>query len=115
MAEPVVTTRWWWIRHAPVDNPEEVDRLDTLRSTLRQHYRNKRRHYGVDYPNFYDRDLRRLFSGAPEHTIDAGGTATTSGETRHVTVMRETEDAQATGRTRGAARAARRHNHRRKL
>lgn len=22
MAEPVVTTRWWWIRHAPVDNPE---------------------------------------------------------------------------------------------
>src|SRR5436190_791525 len=24
------------------------------------------RHYGVDYPNFYDRDLRRLFSDAPE-------------------------------------------------
>jgi len=22
MAEPIVTTRWWWIRHAPVDNPE---------------------------------------------------------------------------------------------
>lgn len=22
MAEPYVTTRWWWIRHAPVDNPE---------------------------------------------------------------------------------------------
>jgi broad specificity phosphatase PhoE len=22
MAEPVVTTRWWWIRHAPVHNPE---------------------------------------------------------------------------------------------
>jgi hypothetical protein len=34
--------------------------------TLRQHYRNKRRHYGVDHPNFYDRDLRRLFSDAPE-------------------------------------------------
>jgi hypothetical protein len=50
----------------PVENPEEVDRLDTLRSTLRQHYRNKRRYYGVDYPNFYDRDLRRLFSDAPE-------------------------------------------------
>jgi hypothetical protein len=33
---------------------------------LRQHYRNKRRYYGVDYPNFYDRDLRRLFSDAPE-------------------------------------------------
>jgi hypothetical protein len=50
----------------PVENPDEVDRLDTLRSTLRQHYRNKRRYYGVDYPNFYDRDLRRLFSDAPE-------------------------------------------------
>ena len=53
--------------HAPrVDNPEEVDPLPALKITLRQHYRNKRRHYGVDYPNFYDRDLRRLFSDAPE-------------------------------------------------
>ncbi len=43
-------------------------RCATLRKTLRQHYRNKRRHYGVDYPNFYDRDLRRLFSDAPEFT-----------------------------------------------
>jgi hypothetical protein len=51
---------------APVENPVEVDRLDTLRSTLRQHYRNKRRYYGVDYPDFYDRDLRRLFSDSPE-------------------------------------------------
>ncbi len=51
---------------APVQNPEEVDPLNGLRSTLRQHYRNKRRYYGVDYPNFYDRDLRRLFSDAPE-------------------------------------------------
>ena len=41
-------------------------RCRRLRKTLRQHYRNKRRHYGVDYPNFYDRDLRRLFSDAPE-------------------------------------------------
>ena len=51
---------------APVQNPEEVDSLNGLRSTLRQHYRNKRRYYGVDYPNFYDRDLRRLFSDAPD-------------------------------------------------
>jgi hypothetical protein len=49
-----------------LDNPNEVDPLRKLRRTLRQHYRNKRRHYGVDYPNFYDRDLRRLFSAAPE-------------------------------------------------
>jgi hypothetical protein len=50
-----------------VDNPQEVDPLPALKTTLRQHYRNKRRHYGVDYPNFYDRDLRRLFSDAPEY------------------------------------------------
>jgi hypothetical protein len=56
------------IRDTPprVDNPAEVDPLRKLRKTLRQHYRTKRRHYGVDYPNFYDRDLRRLFSDAPE-------------------------------------------------
>jgi Putative zinc-binding metallo-peptidase len=49
-----------------VQNPEEVDPLRKLRKTLRQHYRNKRRHYGVDHPGFYDRDLRRIFSDAPE-------------------------------------------------
>jgi hypothetical protein len=48
-------------------NAAEVDPLPKLRKTLRQHYRSKRRYYGVDYPNFYDRDLRRLFSDAPEH------------------------------------------------
>jgi hypothetical protein len=51
----------------PAENPAEVDPLNALRSTLRQHYRNKRRYYGVDYPNFYDRDLRRLFSDSPDH------------------------------------------------
>jgi hypothetical protein len=51
---------------ARVVNPEEVDPLRKLKKTLRQHYRAKRRYYGVDYPNFYDRDLRRLFSELPE-------------------------------------------------
>jgi len=46
---------------------EEVDPLRRVRRTLRQHYRRRRRHYGVDHPAFYDRDLRRLFSDAPEH------------------------------------------------
>jgi hypothetical protein len=45
---------------------EEVDPLRRLRRTLRQHYKKKRRHYGVEHPNFYDRDLRRLFSDSPE-------------------------------------------------
>ena len=53
-------------REPPVNNREEIDALPRIRKTLRQHYRNKRRHYGVDHPNFYDRDLRRLFSDAPE-------------------------------------------------
>lgn len=44
-----------------------VDPLPRLRKTLREHYREKRQRYGVDYPNVYDRELRRLFSDAPEH------------------------------------------------
>ena len=57
------------IRSTPprVDNPEEVEPLHHMRKTLRQHYRAKRRHYGMDHPNFYDRDLRRLFSDAPDY------------------------------------------------
>ena len=45
-----------------LENISEIDALPRLKKTLRQHYRRKRRYYGVDYPNFYDRDLRRLFS-----------------------------------------------------
>ncbi len=53
-------------RKASLSNIEEVDPLHELTKTLRQHYRAKRKHYGVDHPNFYDRDLRRIFSDAPE-------------------------------------------------
>src|SRR6185436_9853530 len=44
-----------------------VDPLSAIRKTLRRHYEEKRAHYGVDHPDFYDRDLRRLFSDAPQH------------------------------------------------
>jgi len=50
-----------------VTTTQTLDPLPRLRQTLRQYYRRKRRHYGVDYPAFYDRDLRRIFSDAPEH------------------------------------------------
>jgi hypothetical protein len=50
-----------------LDDVGEVDPLPRIKRTLRYHYRRKRRHYGVDHPAFYDRDLRRLFSDAPEH------------------------------------------------
>ena len=48
--------------------------LDKLRKTLRAHYARKRRHYGVEHPHFYDRDLRRLFSDAPEYAGNAKAT-----------------------------------------
>lgn len=50
-----------------VQNNDEVDPLRRLRHSLRRHYRRKRRHHGVDHPKFYDRELRRLFSDAPEY------------------------------------------------
>jgi hypothetical protein len=50
-----------------LDRIEEVDPLRRLHRTLRYHYRKKRAHYGVEHPAFYDRDLRKLFSDAPEH------------------------------------------------
>ena len=45
----------------------KLEPLHALRQTLRAHYERKRRHYGVEHPHFYDRDLRRLFSAAPEY------------------------------------------------
>jgi len=58
-------------RPPPLLNTSEVDPLRKLRKTLRQHYRAKRRHYGVDYPDFYDRDLRRIFSDADAYAGNA--------------------------------------------
>ena len=51
----------------PVISKQRVDPLQSLRKTLREHYHQKRKQYGLDYPNFYDRDLRRLFSNSPEY------------------------------------------------
>jgi hypothetical protein len=45
-----------------------VEPLSSQRKTLREHYAEKRKRYGLEYPDFYDRDLRKLFSDAPEHT-----------------------------------------------
>jgi hypothetical protein len=44
-----------------------LEPLERLRTTLGRHYARKRKHYGLEYPNFYDRDLQRLFSAAPEY------------------------------------------------
>jgi hypothetical protein len=44
-----------------------MDPLHRLRKTLRDHYRRKREHYGLDHPDFYESDLRKLFSDAPAY------------------------------------------------
>ena len=38
-----------------------------MKKTLKEYYDEKRARYGIDHPDFHDRDLRRLFSSAPEH------------------------------------------------
>jgi hypothetical protein len=52
-----------------VQTRRKMDPLASIRKTLRSHYERKRRHYGLLHPDFYDRDLRRLFSDRAE---DAG-------------------------------------------
>jgi hypothetical protein len=50
-----------------VQTRRKVDPLPSIRKTLRAHYARKRRHYGLLHPDFYDRDLRKLFSDRPEY------------------------------------------------
>ncbi|MBN2216749.1 MAG: putative zinc-binding metallopeptidase [Pirellulales bacterium] len=47
-----------------VASRERIGSLRTMRKTLREHYRARRAHYGMDNPPlFHDRDLVRVFSG----------------------------------------------------
>ncbi len=45
-----------------VRSREHVDSVRTIKKTLSEHYEAKRKHYGLDHPNVYDEDLRKLFS-----------------------------------------------------
>lgn len=58
-------------RKPRVTSRAHFESVPRLRKTLREHYEEKRRRYGIDYPHYYDRDLRRLFSDAPEHARNA--------------------------------------------
>jgi hypothetical protein len=78
---------------AVVTTTRQVEPLHRIRRTLRQHYKKKTDYYGSEYPDFYDRDLRRLFSGAPEH---AGNLRASRFITRVRTEVRRTV-ARATG------------------
>jgi hypothetical protein len=50
-----------------IASKRRLDPLPRLKKTLGEHYRNKREHYGLDHPNFYESDLRNLFSDAPQY------------------------------------------------
>jgi hypothetical protein len=52
-------------RRPPVRSSRRVDPIQRLKKTLREHYEQRRRHYGVEVPRHYDRDLRRIFSDDP--------------------------------------------------
>jgi hypothetical protein len=54
-------------RRPSVKSKRVVDPLSRLRKTLGEHYKKKREHYGLDHPDFYDRDLRNLFSDSPAY------------------------------------------------
>jgi hypothetical protein len=53
-----------------VATQEIVEPLASLATTLRDHYRHKRAYYGAVHPTFYDSDLGRLFSDAPQHATN---------------------------------------------
>ena len=45
----------------------KIDSLADLTQTLREHYEERQKRYGAERPEFYDRDLRRLFAEADGH------------------------------------------------
>jgi hypothetical protein len=58
-------------RRPAVKSNRLVDPLPRLRKTLGDHYRRKREHYGLDHPDFYDSDLRNLFSDSSAYARNA--------------------------------------------
>ena len=51
-----------------VNSRQHMYPLKSLRKTLRQHYADRRSHYGIEGSNFNDSELRKLFSDSPEHS-----------------------------------------------
>lgn len=49
----------------PVRSRRFVEPLSEIRITLREHYRRKHELYAVEWPAYYDRDLRRIFRENP--------------------------------------------------
>ena len=58
-------------RRPAIKSKRLVDPLPRLRKTLGEHYRRKREHYGLAHPDFYDSDLRNLFSDSSAYARHA--------------------------------------------
>ncbi|MCD0463134.1 putative zinc-binding metallopeptidase [Roseiconus lacunae] len=70
-----------------VQSKRTIDPVSQIRRTLRTHYRRKREYYEMDYPNVYDKDLRKLFSCDRAHRRNPTAAALLSrwrGEIRRV-------------------------------
>lgn len=51
-----------------VTGRQQLDPLSRIYKTLRDHYDEKRRHYGIGRTASYDKDLKKLFSDAPAYS-----------------------------------------------
>ncbi len=51
-----------------VNSKQHLYPLKSLCKTLRQHYADRRLHYGIEATNFNDSELRKLFSDSPENS-----------------------------------------------
>ena len=54
-------------RRPKIVSRERIEPVRLIRKTLRTHYAEKRKRYGLDASYSFDRELLRLFSDAPEH------------------------------------------------
>src|SRR5882762_2429608 len=54
-----------------VTSKRQLDPLPRLKKTHQEQYQNKREHYGLDHPDFYESDLKNLFSDAPQYARNA--------------------------------------------
>jgi len=62
-------------RTPQVRSGKEVDPLRSLRMTLGEYYSEKQKRYGSQYPDFYDRDLRRLFPNPADPAVAPAASA----------------------------------------
>ncbi len=52
----------------PVRTRRHIEPLREAKLTLAEHYERKRAHYSVEWPGYYDRDLRRIFDADTKST-----------------------------------------------